>query len=423
MGTKLFRRRPTLADTLEDRSLKRSAQFWPQYATVTLGDLSPDDALRISDVFGCIRLLADTCASLPLIAYRRVGDGDRERYAGRFADLIERPSPGNVTANLIGTAVAHLACYGNAFIGKYRGADGTVEQLAPLLPRGMLVELDAGIPKYTYSDQNGVQTLGTADVLHLKALSVDGVSGMSPIAQASAGLSLAQNLGQHANSFAVNGGRPGGVLRVPGWRSAQPDASENLRSDWENAFTGTDKSGKLLIVTGDESVEYIQLGLSLADAEFVAQRELSSREICRIFRVPPHLLGVTVASSRTYANAEQESLDFVKFSLAPYLTLIETAISADSDLSPGTAFCEFLLDSLLRADSLTRATVYEKGIASGWLTVDECRERENLPKLPAASPAPAELKPATMAGPAGVSPPLPNDPEAAAAAPTNGGSH
>ena len=263
--------------------------------------------MRISDVFACVRLLADTAASLPLVAYRHLADGDRERFSGRLTDLLATPSPGNVTANLIGTVVAHLSLHGNAYVGKYRDADGIVSQLAPLHPAGMTVELVGGVPRFMYVDQNGAQELGTADVLHLKALSVDGVLGLSPVAQARQGLGLAQNLGKHADTFAANAGRPSGVLRVPGWRSAQGTAPTDVRADWEQMFVGTDNTGKLLILTGAEDVQYEQFSLSMQDAEFVAQRQLSTQEICRIFRVPPHLLGAPTGRSMTYSNAELES--------------------------------------------------------------------------------------------------------------------
>lgn len=408
----LFSRGRSVLDIYEDeqRSLTRAQQPWPVYASVTWSDIGPEDAMRISDVFACIRLLADTAASLPLVAYRRLPDGDRERFSGRLTELLATPSPGNVTANLVGTAVAHLNLHGNCYLGKYRDADGIVTQLAPLNPAGMTVDLERGIPRYLYVDNNGAQQLGTADVLHLKALSADGVIGLSPVAQARQALGLAQNLGQHADSFAANAGRPGGILRVPGWRSAQGTAPEDIRSDWEGMFVGTDNAGKLLIVTGQEDVQYQQFALSMADAQFIEQRQLSSQEIARIFRVPPHLIGAPVSSSLTYSNAEQESLDFLKFSLSPWLRLIEMAITADPDLSPSTVFCEFTLDDLLRADSLTRATVYEKGLAGGWLTIEEIRARENLPRLPAvAATTPAPQLPTTPAPP-GPSPPAPNDP-------------
>ena len=411
----LFSRSRSIVDIYEDaqdeqRSLTRAQQPWPVYGTIQYTDLGPDAAMQIADVFACVRLLSDVIASLPLVAYRRLADGDRERFSGRLTDLLATPSPGSVTANLIGTAVAHLNLHGNAYLGKYRDADGIVAQLAPLQPAGMTVTLREGVPQYLYVDQNGAVELGTADVLHLKLMSVDGVVGLSPIAQARQALGLSQNLGKHADSFAANAGRPGGVLRVPGWRSAQGTAPTDVRADWESMFVGTDNTGKLLVLTGTEDVQYEQFALSMADAQFVEQCQMSTQTIARIFRIPLHLIGAPLAHSLTYANAEWESMEFLKFSIGPTLRLIETAITSDPDLSPSTVFCEFDNDDLLRADSLTRSQVYTAALAGGWLTVEEIRAKERLPRLPSVDvEAPAPQLPTTPAPP-GVTPPAPNDP-------------
>ncbi len=157
--------------------------------------------------------------------------------------------------------------------------------------------------------------LGTADILHIKALSVDGIVGISPIGQARQALGLAQNLAAHADSFAKNAGRPGGVLRVSGWRSAQPGAAEDIRSDWEGDLPGEANAGQAAGVDRRGRHAISGARLSMADAEFVAQRQLSPQEIARIFRVPPWMIGAAVRESMTYANAGWQALSFAKFSL------------------------------------------------------------------------------------------------------------
>ena len=276
----------------------------------------------------------------------------------------------------------------------------------------MTVELDGGTPIYTLMDMAGVQRLTTSDVLHIKALSIDGIIGISPIGQARQALGLAQHLASHADSFAKNAGRPGGVLRVSGWRTAQPGAAEDVRSDWETRFSGEQNAGKLLLLTGEGDIQYQQFALSMADAEFVAQRQLSTAEIARIFRIPPHLIGAPTGESLTYSNAVDQALQFVKFSLSPWLTVIEQALSADTDLSPSTTFVEFLLDGLLRADAATRATVYTAALnpSTGWMTRDEVRQLENLPAEDE-PPAPPEPPPPPVV--AVVAPPPPGEAPAA----------
>jgi phage portal protein BeeE len=209
----------------EDRSLTRTDTY-PSYGSpLQVGDVDPTEALRIADAYACVRCLADSAASLPLIAYHRLPDGGRERFSGRLADLIANPAPATTTANLIGTLVAHLNLHGDAFLGKYRDENDVVSQIAPLDPTSISVKVKAGQPRYTRMSVRGVAELGPEDVLHIRAMSVDGVTGLSPIAQARQALGLAQSLGKHADNVARNAGRPSGMLRIPGWRTSQPDAA------------------------------------------------------------------------------------------------------------------------------------------------------------------------------------------------------
>jgi HK97 family phage portal protein len=368
----------------EDRSLQQPSHFpvYPAYPVLDVGDIGPTAALQITDVFACVRVLSDSAASLPLIPYRTLPDGSRERFSGRITDLIARPSPAATTSNLVGTVMAHLQLFGNSYLGKFRAPDGTVGQLVPLNPTAVTVFVEGGTPLYTYMSPDGVQRLTTDDVLHIRGLSVDGILGVSPIGQARQALSLAQNLAGHADSFAKNAGRPGGVLRVSGWRSAQPGAGDDIRQDWESKFVTEANSGKMLLLTGDGDVDYTQFSLSMVDADFVSQRQLSTEEIARIFRVPPWMIGAAVAERGiTYTTVEGQADAFVKFSLSPWLVAIERALTADPDLSPSTVSCQFLLDGLLRADTATRAQVYTQALSptSGWMTRAEVRRLENLP--------------------------------------------
>jgi HK97 family phage portal protein len=371
----------TRRKTVEDRTLKQPRTSWPSTGQMLqLGDLSPSMAMGVGDAFACVRCLSDAAASLPLIAYRRLDDGSRERLSGRIAELLERPAPAMTTANLVGQIVAHLNLHGDSFIGKYRDDDGVIRQLGALDPTGVQVELIRGEPRYTLMRADGVSYHGVEDILHIKALSTDGLRGMSPIRQAKQAVSLASNLATHADSFAKTG-RAGGVLRLGGWRSSQTVEGEGIRDDLDEQIGSPDKSGKVLVIAGEGEVSFTQLGLSLVDAQFVEQRQLSTAEIARIFRVPPWMVGAPSGDSMTYSNVESQAQAFVKFSLAPWLTLIEQAFSYDRDLSPERVYVEFLLDGLLRGDSRTRADVYALALDPdrGWMSREEVRRLENLP--------------------------------------------
>ncbi len=339
--------------------------------------IGPTNALAIADAYACVRVLSDAAASLPLIPYRRTATG-RERYSGLIADLLTRPAPATTQANLVGQLVAHLNLHGNAYLGKFRGPDGKIEQLGLLAPDRVVPQLNAGVPYYRYSPLIGEQQLlTTRDVIHVRALSTNGLSGLSPVRQCRSALGLAQNLATHASVFFENDARPSGILKIEDG-SNQGEALRGLRESWDTRLGGVQNAHKIAVLSGD--VSFTPLSMPLEDAQFLGQRELSTREIARIFRIPPWMIGATDGNRMTYSNTEQQALSFVIYSLRPWLVLIEQALTADPDLSPAGVYIEFLIDALLRGDSQTRAQVYAQALnpVSGWMTREEVRRLENL---------------------------------------------
>jgi HK97 family phage portal protein len=376
---RLFRRRD------EERALPAQTT-WPASQVVAYApQLAPQRALQVADVFACVRVLADSAASLPLIPYRRLEDGRTRVNGGRLPALLNQPAPAVTQANLTGTMVAHLALYGNAFLGKFRDRAGRIEQLAMLHPDRVAVELRAGRPRYTVTGTMGEQaTASVDDLIHIRALSTDGLLGLSPIKQCRMAVSLADGLGVFAEAFTRNGARPSGLLKVPA--GTKRDSIEMLSMEADAKHGGAANAHRIAIVTGD--LDWTPMTGPLDDLQFVEQRKLSTAEICRVFRVPPWMVGASSGDSMTYSNTEQQALSFVTHSLRPWLVLIEQAISQDADLCPGNLYVEFLLDALLRADSMTRAQIYEKALdpITGWLNRDEVRRLENLDPEPTPRP-------------------------------------
>jgi len=349
-------------------------QSVPGEASVT-----PASAMTIADAFACIRALADAAASLPLHVYRRTKDG-RERAEGRTADLLRTPAPAVTQAGLVGQMVAHLNLHGNAYLGKFKDPEGRVEQLALLAPDRVRPELRGGLPLYTVRDDRGRQTTHTgADIIHVKALSTDGLVGLSPVRQCRAALGLSSTLAEHAARFFENDARPSGIVRL-GAAGTNQDQLSNLRAAWDSKHRGVSNAHRVAIVSGD--VDFLPVAMPLEDQQFLGQRELSAQEIARIFRVPPWVVGARDGGSLTYSNVEQQAQSFVTFSLQPWLTTIEQALSADTDLFPQNHYCSFVVDGLLRGDSKTRAEVYTLALSGGWMTVNEIRQLENMAPLP-----------------------------------------
>jgi HK97 family phage portal protein len=366
----------------ESRSLPAAENELPLMTAYTATPISPTAALAIADVWAAVRVLADAASSLPLHVYKKTPGGRERGGSGFLSDLLDRPGPGTTQADLVSSLMTHLAVYGNAYLAKYRSG-GEVVQLGLLHPDRVRPELQDGRLRFRYNPPytgGGQQLLTEADVVHVKGLSVDGLVGLSAVSQASRVLGLSDELIKHALSFFDQGaGAPAGVLRMSSDASStnQPRLREKLKAEA--------KPHGILVVEGD--AEYQEIASKLDDAQFVEQRRLAAQEIARVFRIPPHMLGAPSADSMTYSNVEQESIEFVRYSLTPWLRRIELAISNDSDLAFQRQYVQFEVDGLLRADASTRAEVYARALdpISGWMNREEVRELEDLPPEPPAN--------------------------------------
>jgi HK97 family phage portal protein len=168
-------------------------------------------------------------------------------------------------------------------------------------------------------------------------------------------------------------------LTVPG---PQSDFTiEQVRERWDIRHGGTENMHRVAVLSGD--AKFTPIAFSADDSQFLQQRELSAREVARIFRVPAWLIDAEPSSSRTYANVNQQNLSFVQHSLRPWLTRIERAFTADSDLCMGTLYLQFELGGLLRGDPDLRTQIYQRALGDqtkpGWMTRAEVRELEDLP--------------------------------------------
>lgn len=369
----LFRRRQA-----EDRTLPRDVVPAVYLPDPTATSITTSAAMRVADVFAAVRVLAESAASLPLIAYRRTPDG-RVRAGGRVQGLIDAPAPATTTSGFVGQVMAHLCLWGNAFVAKYRDDAGRVVQLGLLAPDSVTVELERGEPVYIVYSLEGVGRHTSADILHVRAiLSEDGILGMTPIRQAAGAITLNNELGRHSRDVMTRGARLSGILTTPADVPVDPDNIAAIKAEIQESWVGPQNSGGVAFITG--GLTFSPLSMPLADAQFVEQRQLSTAEIARVFRLPPWMLGAPSGDSMTYSNVESQAMAFVRFSLAPWLTCLEQALSADRDLMPSTTFAEFLVDALLRGDSKTRAEVYTAALdpQTGWMTRAEVRRLENL---------------------------------------------
>jgi len=212
--------------------------------------------------------------------------------------------------------------------------------------------------------------------LHVPGLGFDGVVGYSPIAMAKNAVGLAIASEEYGAAFFSNGAAPGGVLEHPG---TLKDPAK-IRDSWNAAFGGSKNSGKVAVL--EEGLKYTPITLSPEQAQFLETRKFQLNEIARIFRVPPHMVGDLEKSS--FSNIEQQSLEFVKYTVGPWISRLEQSITRAllTTEERKKYFIRFNVDGLLRGDYLSRMNGYATGRQNGWMSANDIRELENLDRIP-----------------------------------------
>lgn len=346
-------------------------------------------AMQMAAVYACVRVLSESIASLPLHVYKRGENGNQEKAEGHplFFLLHDEPNPEMSSYTLRETLMAHLLLYGNAYTQILRNGRGEVTALYPLMPNRMSVERDekTGRLFYRYTrydsepptmEQNTV-ILNTADVLHIPGLSFDGLVGMSPIAACRNAVGAGLAADEYSSKYYANGAAPMGILETP-TLIKNPDL---LRQSWNDAFGGSRNAGKVAVL--EQGTTFKPISLSPQDSQLLETRKFSVEEICRIFRVPPHL--VQDLSRATFNNIEQMSLDFVMYSLTPWIIRWEQSLSRSllSREEKKHYSIRFNVDGLLRGDYKSRMEGYAVGINNGFMCPNDIRRLEGFDLIPA----------------------------------------
>ena len=345
-------------------------------------------AMQMTAVYSCVRILAEAVAGLPLHLYKYTDTGGKEKAVDHplYLLLHDEPNPEMSSIVFRETLMTHLLLWGNAYAQIIRNGKGEVVALYPLMPNKMTVDRDSnGQLYYTYQRANeeaptmeGTSVkLKPSDVLHIPGLGFDGLVGYSPIAMAKNAIGMAIACEEFGAKFFANGAAPSGVLEHPG---TIKDPSR-VRDAWQSQFGGASNSGKVAVL--EEGMKYTPISISPEQAQFLETRKFQINEIARIFRVPPHMVGDLEKSS--FSNIEQQSLEFVKYTLDPWIirweqSMARVLLSLDEKKE---YFIKFNLEGLLRGDYQSRMNGYSIARQNGWMSANDIRELENLDRIPA----------------------------------------
>ena len=346
-------------------------------------------AMQTTAVYACVRILAEAIAGLPLHVYRYRMDGGKERIPQHplYYLLHDEPNPEMTSFVFRETLMSHLLLWGNAYAQIVRNGRGQAVALYPLLPSKMEVSRAAnGELVYTYyrdydesglNPKGGYVTLRKDDVLHIPGLGFDGLIGYSPIAMAKNAIGMSLATEEYGASFFANGANPGGVLEHPG---VIKDI-QRVKDSWNSAYQGSGNAHRVAVL--EEGMKFQAIGIPPEQAQFLETRKFQINEIARIFRVPPHMVGDLEKSS--FSNIEQQSLEFVKYTLDPWVVRWEQSLQQSLILpsEKTSLFIKFNVDGLLRGDYQSRMNGYAVGRQNGWMSANDIRELEDMNRISA----------------------------------------
>ena len=345
-------------------------------------------AMQMTAVYACVRILSEAIAGLPLHLYKYGCDGSKEKAVEHPLYFLLHDEPNKEMTSFVfrETLMTHLLLWGNAYAQVIRNGKGEVIALYPLMPNRMEVNrTDKGQLYYQYTTssddaptvEGSTAVLMPEDVLHIPGLGFDGLVGYSPIAMAKNAIGLAIATEEYGAKFFANGAAPSGVLEHPG-TIKDP---QRVRDAWMSQFSGSRNAGKVAVL--EEGMKYTPISISPEQAQFLETRKFQINEIARIFRVPPHMVGDLEKSS--FSNIEQQSLEFVKYTLDPWVIRWEQSLQRTllSSEEKKRYYFKFNLEGLLRGDYASRMTGYATARQNGWMSANDIRELENLDRIPA----------------------------------------
>ena len=345
-------------------------------------------AMRLSVVYACVRLISFTMASLPLKLFERVpmtkDDGTvvmtkRIPTNHPITDLLREPNDWQTAFQFRQMLWTHVELRGNFYAAIIRGVKSSTEQLIPIDPDTVTVLQDSKTHRVEYliqpKDGSPTVTLQQEDVLHHMGLSLDGLTGLTTISAWAEVVGLGLGLQDYAARFVANDQKPGGIITTP--HTMKPEAKETFREDWKKTFSGTHRHGTAVLQAG---MKYEALTITNKDAQFLEARKMNRSEVASLFGVQPHKIGDLEKAS--FSNIEEQNIDFVVDAVRPRAVALEQSMNRDLIFAKRRFFVEHNLDGLLRGNIATRFAAYSIGVDRGFLLRNEVRTMENLNPLP-----------------------------------------
>jgi HK97 family phage portal protein len=352
---------------------------WPEVSSSRTPSgvrVNADNSMACSAYTACIRVISDAVSALPLHVFERLANGGKQKATSHpvYRLLHMQPNPWQTAQEFRDWMTGMYLHYGASYAEIRPGARGAVSELWPLHSSRMEAErLEDGTLRYRYREPSGRQTVYSQEqIFALRFTTEDGIKAIPTYKIFQNAIGLAQALEAHGSTYFGNGARPGIVLESD--NPIPAEAAERLREQWERMHRGPDRAHRTAVLPN--GVKAHELSGSNEAAQFLETRQYQVIEICRAFRVPPHMIQDLTRS--TYSNIEVQGTEFVQHCLLPHLKRWEAAISRDLIVDDERYFAEHSVSGLLRGDHASRSAYYVSALQNGWMTINEIRELENL---------------------------------------------
>ena len=344
--------------------------------------VSEETAMSYSAVYACVRIIAETIASLPLNVYKRLPSGGKQKDTNHYLYWLLHNQPNEDMTSFIWreVAMAHILLWGNHYSLLERDGMGKIYSIYPLLPYNMHVEMvvnpETGkkTKVYDYYSDNGIVRLQPHDVLHIAGLSFDGLVGKTPLGWYREQIGLGLAMQTYSSKFFRNGMHAGGIFTTP--QSLKEETYQRLKNELKDKYAGLGKAHGIMLL--EQDLKFNQISINPDDAQLLESKKFQVEEIARVFRVPLHLL--QSLDRATNNNIEHQGIDFVTHTIRPWLVRNEQAYNMQllTEGEKRTYFIEHIVDGLLRGDTESRYRSYNIARMGGWMNADEIRELENM---------------------------------------------
>lgn len=345
------------------------------YDTSTGIQVNEENSLKLSAVWSCVKVLSETLAALPLNVYTRDANGNREIDKSNPLQFLlhRRPNSLMTSYSFRETLMLHKVLTGNGYAIIHRDTKGNAGELELVVwPKQVFVVKSKNDGRKYYGYQN--KTYADYEMLHFMGLSLDGVTGVSPLKYARENMGTGLALQQFGNAFFKNGARMSGIVKVPG--KVSDTTWEKIKNSWTNEYAGGDNVGKTAFL--EAGMDYQPVSLSNEDAQYLSSRKFSIEEIARIYRVPLHM--INSLDKATNNNIEHQGIEFVQHTMTPHIVAWEQEM--DAKLIPfqdrDRKYIKFNMNALMRGDSASRAAYYKEMYYTGSMNSNEIRDNEEM---------------------------------------------